>query len=292
MQLLLLQDPRAISVQETHVFSEWIGPLIERTRADRARGRNVSLSALFDDEELLDVARSLFDSIVDRALRERPDASVFVEKTPSHVRHGATIVELYPDARFIEVVRDPRAAAASLIAASRTWARSWAPSDAVGAARLWRADVRAGAGLRDLTPQVVRVRYEDLTSDGPATLLGVMQLLGLPADHDHCQRLFELCAAGRVGDGRVEKPIGMKGDVAGTVRNAAAGGWREELDRADIRTIETICSAEMAELGYEPMGGDSIVPPLPLVTGSAKAAVRRALTAVATASTAAAGKVR
>ena len=292
LQLLLLQDPRAVSVQETHVFSEWITPLVVRTRSDRARGRNVGLSALFDDDEVLEIARSVFQPIVDRALSERPDASVFVEKTPAHVRHAGTIVELYPDARFVEVVRDPRAVAASLIAASRTWGRSWAPSDAAGAARRWKNAVRAGDELRDVTPHLVRVRYEDLTTDGPATLLGVMQLLGLSADLDHCQGLFELCAVERLGDGGVTKPVGMSGDVSGTARNASAAGWSDELDRASIRTIEAMCADEMAELGYEPTGGKGIIPPLPLVTGSAKAAARRALNAVATASTAAARKVR
>src|SRR6056297_1379313 len=106
LQLLLLQDPRAVSVQETHVFSEWIGPLVRGVRADRARERSVGLSALFDDEQVLEIARSVFEPIVDRALRERPAATVFVEKTPSHLHQAATIVELYPDARFIEVVRD------------------------------------------------------------------------------------------------------------------------------------------------------------------------------------------
>jgi len=292
LQLLLLQDPRVVSVQETHVFSEWIAPLVKATRSDRARGRVVGLSALFDDDQILEMGRSLFQPIVDRALQERPDAAVFVEKTPAHVRQAETIVELYPDARFIELVRDPRAVAASLIAASRTWGRSWAPSDAAGSARRWRNAVRAGDQLRDLTPHVVRVRYEDLTSDGPATLLGVMELLGLPADLDHCRRLFELCAVERLGDGRVEKPLGMSGNVAGTARNASAAGWRDELDRANIRTIEAICGDEMAALGYDLAGGDGKVPPLPLVTGSAKAAVRRALDGVATASTAAARKVR
>ena len=90
----------------------------------------------------------------------------------------------------------------------------------------------------------------------------------------------------------MEKPLGMSGHVAGTARNADAAGWRAELDRGNIRTIESICGDEMAELGYERVGGDGIVPPLPLVTGSAKAATRRALAAVASASNTAAKKIR
>ncbi len=291
LQLLLLQDPRVVSVQETHVFTEWIDPLVTATRAERARSRNVGLGALYDDDEVLDLARGLFEPIVARALVERPDATVFVEKTPGHLHRVATIVDLYPRARIVEIVRDPRAVVASLLAAERTWGSSWAPSDAAAASRQWRNSVRAGNGLADFSERVLRVRYEDLAADGPATLMRVMALLDLPADAGHCQRLFEMCAVDRLGDGEVTKPLGMSGNVAETARNGHVEGWRDELDRAQVRTIETICADEMVSLGYEPDDGGGVLPPLPLITGSAKAAGRRAFDAVASASAAAAQRI-
>lgn len=291
LQLLLLQDSRVASVQETHVFTEWIEPLMTTTRSERAQDRNVGLGRLFDDEQMLDIARGLFEPIMARALTERPDATVFIEKTPGHLRSAATIIDLYPQARFVEIVRDPRAVVASLLAASRTWGRSWAPTDVAAASRLWRNALQTGNRLQDLSENVLRVRYEDLATDGPATLLGVMALLDLSADLEHCRRLFEMCAVDRLLDGAVTKPLGMSGNINETVRNADVEGWRNDLDRAQVRTIEAICDDEMVRLGYEPDGG-GVLPPLPLVTGSAKAVGRRALSAVANASAAAARHTR
>lgn len=275
LQMLLLQHPRIVSVQETHVFTEWIDPLVSRTRAQRDAGRNVGLSALLDDEQTLELARSMYDHVVRRAVDGHPDATVFVEKTPGHVHRVGTILELHPDARFVNVVRDPRAVVASTLAASRSWGRSWAPSDPGAAARMWLHAVHAGAAIGEQTPRVVTVRYEDLTTDGPATLRSVMELLGIDTDLDECAHLFELCAAESLGEGKVTAPLGMSGPVAETARRAVADGWREELSTEAVRTVEWICGSEMERLGYEIEQPHGRLPPLPLIRGAGRSLVRR-----------------
>ena len=60
-------------------------------------------------------------------------------------------------------------------------------------------------------------------------------------------------------------------------------------DSAPIRELSTTM---LKLLGYEPIGDNGIVPPLPLLTSSAKAGAQRALGAVAAASNAAARKIR
>ena len=82
LQMLLLQHPTIVSVQETHVFSEWISPLLSTTSRQREAGRNVGLSAILDHDQMLDMARSIYGAVIDRAVAGHPDAGVFVEKTP------------------------------------------------------------------------------------------------------------------------------------------------------------------------------------------------------------------
>lgn len=274
LQLLLLQHSEVVSVQETHVFSEWIAPMLERTSAEREAGRFVGLSALFDDEQVVGIGRRIFDAIVERAVEGRDSPRVFVEKTPGHVHHGVAIRQLYPDARFLHVVRDPRAVTASIMNASQSWGSSWAPSDALSAARMWRRAVAAGLALEASTPNCLRVRYEDLSDAGPATLASVMEFVGLPIDEVACERIFEITAPGALGDGRATAPTGMAGPVEETARRATKGGWRSELSTDQIATVEKVCAVEMAQLGYEPVGSRSI--PIGYLTGSAKGALRRA----------------
>lgn len=291
--MLLLQHPAIVSVQETHVFSEWITPLLSTTSRQRDAGRTVGLSAILDNDQMVDIARSIYGAVVDRAVDGHPDARVFVEKTPGHVRFVRSILELYPDAKILHVARDPRATVASIVAASQSWGRSWAPSDVASAARLWRRAVVAGLEIPQLTDRTMVVRYEDLTADGPAVLLGVLRALGIASDVEECRGFVAACTPEALAGGDVEGPTGMRGPVADTARRAVADGWRTELSPAEVRAIEWICRREMEQLGYEPESNASTrALSIPLATGTAKSALRRGLAAATTGLEALGGRLR
>jgi hypothetical protein len=293
LQMLLLQHPAIVSLQETHVFSEWITPLLATTSRQREAGRNVGLSATFDNDQIVDVARSIYGAVIDRAIDGHPDAGVFVEKTPGHVRHVRSILELYPDATILHVVRDPRATAASIVAASQSWGRTWAPSDVASAARLWRRAVVAGLEIPQLTERTMTVRYEDLTADGPAVLGRVLTALDLRSDAEECRAFVAACTPEALAGGGAVGPTGMRGPVAETARRAVADGWRTELSQAEVRAVEWICRVEMEQLGYEPESNSTTrALSIPLATGSAKAAVRRGLSAVTSGLEALGGRLR
>jgi hypothetical protein len=293
LQMLLLQHPAIVSVQETHVFAEWIAPLLSTTSRQREAGRTVGLSAVLDHEQMVDVARSIYGAVIDRAVDGHPHAGVFVEKTPGHVRYVRSILELYPDAKILHVVRDPRATVASIVAASRSWGRSWAPSDVASAARLWRRSVVAGSEIPQLTSEMMDVRYEDLTVDGPAVLLAVLRTLGIASNAEECRSFIAACTPEALAGGGVAGPTGMRGPVAETARRAVADGWRDELSPAEVRTVEWICREEMERLGYEPVSDSKMRGlSIPLVTGAARAAVRRGLSATATGLEALGGRLR
>lgn len=280
LQMLLLQHPDIVSVQETHVFSEWISPLVQRTTADRAAGRFVGLGALFSEEQILDVGRTIYESIIERAVGDTPAARIFVEKTPGHVFQSETIRRLYPEARFLIVERDPRAVVASIISAAETWGSGWASGDAASAARMWRRSFRAGRALADSSDRCHVVRYEGLSDDGPATLRAAMAFIGVDIDDSGCRTLFELCAPGALGDGKVTVPTGMAGPVEETARRATTGGWRTELSGGQIAAVERVCRAEMELLGVEPEA-PSVASPVAYLGGTAKGALRKGVGVIA-----------
>jgi hypothetical protein len=276
--MLLLQHPRIVSVQETHVFSEWITPLLTTTDRQREAGRLVGLSTILDADQVADMARSLYGAVIERAIDGHPDAEIFIEKTPGHVRHVRSILDLYPDATILHVVRDPRATVASIVAASRSWGRSWAPSDVASAARLWRRSVIAGQEIPRLTEATTEVRYEDLEAAGADVLVGVLRMLGIESDVIECRRFVAACAPAALAGGTVNVPTGMKGPVEETARRAVTDGWRSELTSSEIRAVEWICRREMEHFGY--MAGSRPTPlSVALAKGTAKAVLRRGLAA-------------
>jgi len=99
------------------------------------------------------------------------------QKTPRFVRHLPLLQAHFPDARFIHLVRDPRAVAASLIRSNVH------RSTAYYAARRWRMDVDFGLAFEKSAPEtVLRLAYEELVAGPENTLRRVCQFCGLEFD--------------------------------------------------------------------------------------------------------------
>ena len=99
------------------------------------------------------------------------------DKTPRYVEHIPEIDRLFPDARFIHLIRDGRDVALSYADVD------FGPKNVARAARLW-AD-RVEAGLRDgrrLGDRYLEVHYSDLTEDTPGTLKDICKLIELDFD--------------------------------------------------------------------------------------------------------------
>ena len=82
---------------------------------------------------------------------------------------------LWPRARFVHLLRDPRDVAASIVV------EGWA-GNAFEGAEQWRATEEAWDRLRDrIRPQDwIEVRFEDLARDPLGTLTGICEFVGLP----------------------------------------------------------------------------------------------------------------
>jgi hypothetical protein len=108
------------------------------------------------------------------------------DKTPLYMSHLTLLDQLFPDARYVHVIRDGRDAARSFLAMPRgVMTEGWGhPRDAAGFACQWRTEV---LGARELGGRVgperyVELRYESLVADPAAELAGVCTFAGLPWD--------------------------------------------------------------------------------------------------------------
>ena len=174
VQCILSASSGAFSLPETHFFS-WVLPelglsaahsvdarLLSRIRDElRSEGQLVLPTEFWADVETRENLRALdvFLAIVEHY---RPaDGLRAIEKTPRHVLHMDTIGQLFPDAVFVNVVRDPIDVASSLLAVPFETSHSL-----LSHAQRWQESVDAGRAYALRQPGGIHtVVYEALIRD-------------------------------------------------------------------------------------------------------------------------------
>lgn len=183
---------------------------------------------------------------------EQGGYSVSCDKTPQNVFYIQEILSLFPDARIINMVRDPRSVLASQ---KNKWRRkelgsSFMPAKEVRRLRinyhpltmcqLWNAAVGAACAFKG-HPQVRSVRYEDLLNDPEKTVEALCAFCALDF---HVEMLHIPVANSSV---RADVP-GEKG-----IEKASRDAWKQHLEGYEIAMVQRFCKAQMAAWQYEPV---------------------------------------
>ena len=170
------------------------------------------------------------------------------DKRPMYVLHLATIMDMFPDAQFINMVRDPRAVAASIKKLG------WWEGDIARAVVLWLASIaahEAAAGYYR-PDQYISVRYEDLVQEPGQELLLLSRFLRLDVDH-----IDEMLA---IQHG-AQKSILTKADpeaprfhpnVVQPVMTSRIDAWRSVLTDDEVALVEAKAGSVMERYGYVP----------------------------------------
>lgn len=172
---------------------------------------------------------------------EQHKARYWGQKTPRFVRYGDLLKRAYPTAKFINVLRDPRAVVNSLV---RSNVHS---SNVYYGAKRWLNDVNAGRQLKAAYPDdVLDVRYEDLVADTETVLRNICDFLGLPFD----AAMLDYHRTGTADYGGYHEQIHARLNAPPSQDRIEA--WRDKLTADEIALIESICAPLMTELGYQP----------------------------------------
>lgn len=160
----------------------------------------------------------------------RGSGIVWGDKSPSYVRHTGLLARLFPDARFVHIVRDGRDQALS---AHRAWGTSL-----TRAAQRWSDGVRALAeDAASLGDALLVVRYEDLLERPEREMRRVAELVGVEYAPDMTTLARSMEREGDAG-GWTE----IKRDNAGKHVHGLTPRVRARLDR--------IAAAELRSYGY------------------------------------------
>lgn len=258
LQALLAHHPEVVTGPETHFFRTFA----EADREfHRRRDRPVGVSEYWTAAQWREFIERAFWGAVSALPAPEAHVRVFLEKTPIHCMHAEFILRVVPRARFLHMIRDGRAVAASLLRASAGWGRDWAPDTVWHAADRWGTRVRAGRAIRALVADgsaYREVRYEDVRRDPEGSVSALFDWLGI--DHDAALARDAVRANALDAGARDFASIPMAGASGNTVSEEAyPEGFvgPAPVDPADIdlsparmRKFEALEGDLLTELGY------------------------------------------
>lgn len=161
------------------------------------------------------------------------------EKTPSNVVYWREILEGFPDAKFVHIVRDGRDVAMS-------WKRvRFGPRHFYSLAGKWTEYLDRVAELRSRVDgdQLFEIRYEDLLTQPEQTVRNLSKFLNIrfvPRMLSFYENVGSYPTDER-NERNLSRPL-MKDNM---------GKWRAGMSRRDLRRFETVAGAKLERFGYE-----------------------------------------
>ncbi len=181
LQTLLMTDPQLCSVPETHVFTQgygvgWhraLGAVWVSAYCSWWLRRHLKLRKAVLGRTREQVIRRFFAILTQQA--QAQGKRIVLEKTPGHLEQIARISSLYPQARFLHVIRQPQAALASMQQAAEQWGN---PASVAQHAQRWLNNLFISHQYRH-HPQHCLVHYDDLLSQPEQELARINRWAGL-----------------------------------------------------------------------------------------------------------------
>lgn len=161
------------------------------------------------------------------------------DKTPRYVEHIPFLAGLFPEARFIHLIRDGRNVALSYAHVP------FGPKNVSKAASLW-AD-RVSKGCRDgralAAGRYIEIRYEDLVEDAAGEARDICGFLDLEFDPGMLE--YTERARGAV----LDRAAKFNPNV--TKKPTTTRSWESEMPDRHVAIFEAIAGDCLSELGYE-----------------------------------------
>ena len=254
LRLHLNQVPNVIALPETHFFNfkhefrhlkpenpkhrpqlikKWVNYFtVSRMALDTA-----ALTQALEEGEL--TWRKMFETtLLHYREKYHPEIKTpfWIEKTPPHIFFQSDIRSMYPESKFIFLIRDPRSVAASL----RNM--SFSTSNVLTISRSWKKSVHLVRKGKD----ALVLKYEDLVAEPGPVFRKVFDFLELKGQANPEEG---------ISSDPVERKNWNSSETAKPIHTENLEKWKQTLSRIDgqIQIVEKICGEEMDAYGYERM---------------------------------------
>lgn len=174
---------------------------------------------------------------------ERQGADCYGDKTPLYMQHLPLVEHAFPQARYVHIVRDARAAGLSFVGMKRkarfNWSRPRRVEDFACQWRMELAEARA-LGKRVGAHRYLELRYEDLVREPTRHLQTICAFLGVAWDPIMLDHQTPVTA------GTERDHVLLASAPVANVRD-----WKAQMSSRQVARVEAIAGDALASSGYE-----------------------------------------
>jgi hypothetical protein len=202
-----------------------------------------------DIQAVLDRKPRTYSEVVDAIFGElaaREGKPRWGDKTPSYVTEMDVLHRLFPNAKFIHLVRDGRDVALSIMHTS------WGPSNLTRAAEDWRRKLELAHKMAAMLPgATLEIRFEDLVRDPAVILARICKFLGEEYEPQMLQ--YHESARERMPE------VSMKWhqNSVTEVNQDKVFEWKTRMSKADRAVFQDVAGPVLETFGYELDSGAS-----------------------------------
>lgn len=170
--------------------------------------------------------------------KRKPMPKYWVDHTPMNIKNSAILLKIFPEAKFIHIVRDGRAVAVSLLKTI------WGPKTVHTAARYWLESLAYCFSAEEYLgkKKILRIRYEDVLESPEMCLKKICQFCGIKFNESMLQ-------------GGDFQPSFRKSNqhrlVGSPPEKSRALSWQKEISSRQVEIFESIAGEVLENLGYK-----------------------------------------
>lgn len=172
-----------------------------------------------------------------------PDATIFGIKKGSYLKYFQDIIKLFPNSKFIGLIRDGRAVFNSK---KNSYNSKWEKfeTNPFIASRLWCESIRMIRKIEEIYPKTIVIKYEKLIKNPDKVIGLILKFLGVKIhENEHESKKYKI-------------PEGFKHihkNINKDPKKKRIFAWRKSLSRDEIFAFESLAYKFLLQENYKPI---------------------------------------
>lgn len=214
----------------------------------------------YSEDEVTDSFREFYASLFDNLAQRNPGIEYVSEKTPANIAAAVSLLKLFPDAFYVNVVRDGRDVVLSHQKVLKRFKEQhgsngkkwWTEYSVRDVSRKWNNDINTYQQMmadKSISSRVLNVRYEDVVVSPKEVIEPLLDRLGLSME----QQLLQPESVEKEQLGYTVNVDGVwytDGMFSQSLNNLSVSGWRQNLPWHKRLLANFMQCRNLQQMGY------------------------------------------